>query len=333
MSYLNFHKLPSSDKIDIFESIQYSTGLPGYAAEKDWWVVRVLDVIFKTEIAKHTVFKGGTSLSKAWGLIHRFSEDVDLALDRSFLGFDSKEPTKKEITRLRKASKEYIIESLVPQIKEGFEEAQLTDVDIKVESTQESDQDPVIIIINYPNVMEYTDYVLPRVLVEIGIRSPLEPFTPRALRSVVAEEYLDKPFADTSITIPTVNPERTLLDKLFLLHEEFQRPKDKMRVDRLSRHLYDIHQLAKSDYLETAIGDRALYDAIVKHRSTFTKLGGVDYQSHFPPNLNPIPPDAVISDWKKDYATMDEQMIYGESVKFEALIETLGQITNKINGQ
>lgn len=333
MGYLDFYQLGAADKKAIYSTIEYWTGLPDYAIEKDWWVVRVLDVIFQTEIAAHTVFKGGTSLSKSWGLIDRFSEDVDLALDRSFLGFDNPEPTKKEITKLRKDSKAYLIQALVPQITKGFEAAQLHGIEITVQPTQESDQDPVIITINYPNVSEYTPYILPRVLVEIGIRSPIEPFTPRAIQSVVAERYPETPYADAPIMIPTVNPERTLLEKLFLLHEEFHRPQEKMRVDRLSRHLYDIHQLAQSEYSDKAISDRALYESIVHHRSVFAKLGGVDYQSHFPPNLNPIPLATVINDWKKDYATMAEQMIYGEPVKFELLIASLQQLTEKINGQ
>lgn len=87
MAKNNFHSLKLSEKKQIFEAVSSSTGMPPSAVEKDWWVTQTLSLIFKMEIGKHLVFKGGTSLSKAWKLIERFSEDVDLALDRSFFGF------------------------------------------------------------------------------------------------------------------------------------------------------------------------------------------------------------------------------------------------------
>lgn len=331
MGYLDFYRLSNQEKKEIFDQVEYGTGLPSHAVEKDWWVVRVLDMIFQTEIKEHTVFKGGTSLSKAWGLIDRFSEDIDLALDRTFLGFTEDIIKRKQVTMLRKASKKYIVGSLVLQLNESFESVGINDIVIKVLETEESDQDPLIIELNYPNVTETTDYVLPRVLVEIGCRSLREPFTIRDFHSLITNEFADSPFADEIISIPSVNPERTFLEKLFLLHEEFQRPEEKIRVDRLSRHLYDIHQISLSNYADLAIQDSELYSSIVEHRAIFSKVGGVDYTSHYPPNLNPIPPDHLLDTWKKDYAVMQEQMIYGESLPFEELIESIKKISVKIN--
>jgi hypothetical protein len=333
MGYLDFYKLSPEEKMEIFSAVSNQIGLPLFAVEKDWWVVRVLDIIFQTEIAAHTVFKGGTSLSKAWGLIQRFSEDVDLALDRSFLGFDEANPSRTKITQLRKDSKVYILDKLIPQLTKGFEAAELNEVTIEVRETSESDQDPLIIEIYYPYVTEHTAYVSPRVLIEIGIRSLREPFSEREITSAVAEVFPDSEFIDTPISIPTVNPERTFLEKLFLLHEEFQRPPERMRVERLSRHLYDIHQISKSEFYENALADKDLYEGIVEHRSIFAKLGGVDYTSHFAPNLNPIPPDNIMEEWEKDYATMQEQMIYGETISFKELIAAIDIIKNTINGQ
>lgn len=149
--------------------------------------------------------------------------------------------------------------------------------------------------------------------------------------SLVGEEYQDSPFADSKISIPSVNPERTFLEKLFLLHEEFKRPEDKMRADRLSRHLYDIYKIGETEYIDTALNNKELYHSIVKHRSIFSKLQGVNYESHYPPNLNPIPPDHLMIDWEKDYKTMQEQMIHGESPDFGDLILSVKSITDKIN--
>ena len=111
----NFYKLDSKTKLSIFEQISARAGLPVYAVEKDWWVVQTLRLIFQMDIAPHIVFKGGTSLSKAWSIIDRFSEDIDLALDRSFLGFE-KNLSKTQVGKLRKVSFSYISEEFHPAL-------------------------------------------------------------------------------------------------------------------------------------------------------------------------------------------------------------------------
>src|SRR5665647_3330857 len=100
-------KLTEQNKQNIFLEISRKMKLPPAAIEKDWWVTRTLELVFQTEVAPHTVFKGGTSLSKAWNLIDRFSEDIDLALDRKFLGFE-KEMTSSQVKKLRRESLKYL---------------------------------------------------------------------------------------------------------------------------------------------------------------------------------------------------------------------------------
>src|SRR5690606_31524918 len=112
--------------------------------------------------------------------------------------------------------------------------------------------------------------------------------------------------AEPFFEVPTVNPERTFLEKLFLLHEEFHRPPEKMRVDRLSRHLYDIYQLTKAQVAEKAIKDKALYETIVAHRYKFSRVGDVDYNLHNPKTIDPIPVADKIDEWKADYSRMME---------------------------
>lgn len=107
MTKISFHSLPETEKIIILQEISNKQGLAAFAVEKDWWIVQTLSVIFDMKVGEHLVFKGGTSLSKAWNLIERFSEDVDLAIDRQFLGFEG-ELNKKQITALRKAANHYI---------------------------------------------------------------------------------------------------------------------------------------------------------------------------------------------------------------------------------
>ncbi|NJO87597.1 MAG: nucleotidyl transferase AbiEii/AbiGii toxin family protein [Chloroflexia bacterium] len=158
-----------------------------------------------------------------------------------------------------------------------------------------------------------------------------ETFTNRKISSLVGEHYSDKPFADKPIQVPSVNPDRTFLEKLFLLHEEFQKPETEIRVDRLSRHLYDIEKLMRTEFANNALINQSLYNEIINHRRIYTKISGIDYTLHQPKTLNPLPPDLVIDSWKKDYQRMQEEMIYGDSLSFDMLIERIKKLKEKIN--
>ena len=325
-----FFNIPDTEKLLIFQEISNKTGMPSYAVEKDWWVVQTLALVFELEIGKHLVFKGGTSLSKAWNLIHRFSEDIDLAVDRGFFGF-KKELSKKERTNLRKTSSTYIQDVLKPQLEKKFKNNGFTQIDIKLTKATSSDQDLRIIEIYYPNITETTSYIKPRILLEIGSRSLREPFTIRSFSSLVDMNFSDASFYSKPIQIPTVNPERTFLEKLFLLHEEFHRPKERIRTDRLSRHLYDIYQLIESEFAEKAITNQELYTTLVKHRYAFTKVGFIDYNLLQPQTLNPLPPKELDNSWKKDYQTMQEQMIYGNSPSYQVMINKIKDFITRLN--
>lgn len=330
MNKVKFYDIPKEDRLAIFKNVENKTGVPDFAVEKDWWVVQTLKMIFEMDIAEHLVFKGGTSLSKAWKLIDRFSEDIDLAVDRRFFGY-SGELSKKQLTKLRKETSSFISGKFYPELQEQFQKNGFKDVDFNIIQAESSDQDPRIIEIYYPYLTKSPGYIQPRVQVEIGCRSLREPFSLTPINSFVDEEYPDAEFVETSIAVPSVTPERTFLEKLFLLHEEFQRPKEKVRVDRLSRHLYDIFQLSKTKFAANAINDQELYETIVNHRYIFTKLGGVDYNLHRPQDIRPIPSPAYEEDWKADYKTMQEQMIYGDSPSYEDLVKGIRGFLEKMN--
>ena len=196
----------------------------------------------------------------------------------------------------------------------------------------DSDQDPRIIEIHYPNIIaQPSEYVLPRVQIEIGCRSLREPFTVQTFGALVDEVYEGKDFAAPLFAVPTVNPERTFLEKMFLLHEEFHRHAEKRRVDRLSRHMYDVYQLTKAGVADIAFNDKALYETIVEHRQKFARVGAVNYNNHNPKTLNPIPPHKIIDAWKNDYAKMLEDMIYeDQKPTFGDLIENLKTLRLKL---
>jgi predicted nucleotidyltransferase component of viral defense system len=302
-----------------------------FAVEKDWWVSRILEIIFQMPIAAHLVFKGGTSLSKAWKLINRFSEDIDLAIDAAFFGFKG-ELGKNQRDKLRKAAGAYTTGTFFEDLKQRFEAKGFTELDFIVIEAKDSDQDPRVLEIYYPNVIKLdTEYLLPRVQIEISCRSLREPFSVQRFGALVDEYYAGEEFADPLFEVPTVKAERTFLEKLFLLHEEFHRPKDKMRVDRLSRHLYDVFHISQAGISSKAFFNKELYETIVAHRYKFSGVGEVDYNLHHPHTLNPIPPKEVINDWEADYAKMKEDMIYEENKpSFEDLINNLMELRKQL---
>lgn len=332
MAKINFHTIGKAEKEAIFNAIAGAKGMTPFAVEKDWWVSRTLGIIFQMDIAKNLVFKGGTSLSKAWKLISRFSEDIDLAIDKSFFQDYDGEMSKSKITKLRKESGVYVTVIFFEELQAAFQKKGFADLVFKVVESKDSDQDPRIIEIYYPNVIKpSTEYILPKVQIEIGCRSLREPFLIQTFGSLVDEVYEGRDFVEPLFEVPTVTPERTFLEKLFLLHEEFHRPVEKMRVDRLSRHLYDVYHLTKAGIAEKALKDKALYETIVAHRYKFLRVGEVDYNSHNPKTLNPIPISSKIDEWKVDYAKMMEDMIYEEDKpSFENLINNLNDLRTQL---
>jgi hypothetical protein len=331
MPKIDFYKISNTEKVAIFNEIAAQKGMKPFAVEKDWWVSRTLEIIFQMPIAKNMVFKGGTSLSKSWKLIDRFSEDIDLAIDKEFFGFTG-ELGKNQRDKLRKKAGMYTTGTFFEELKQafaakGYKELKFTDVD-----AQERDQDPRVLEIYYKNVINQdTAYLLPRVQIELSCRSLREPYSIKSFGALVDEYYADKEFAEPTFEVPTVNAERTFLEKLFLLHEEFHRPAKKMRVDRLSRHLYDIYQLTQKGIDATAIKDKVLYETIVAHRYLFSKISEVDYNLHHPNHLDPIPPINVIANWETDYAKMKEDMIYElNKPSFNDLMNNLKDLRQKL---
>lgn len=331
MSSLLFYKASAEEKRLIFQEVAKQKKIQDFAVEKDWWVTQTLDIIFSDmDIAEHLLFKGGTSLSKAWHLIQRFSEDIDLALNREYLGFDGGLISKSQVKKLREKSFEFVTTTFYEALKKAFKDRGYTGITFDFENLGDGDQDPVSILIYYPAVTKHSEYVLPRVKVELGSRSLKDPFTNCEIISFVGKQFPERPFADSAITIPCVNPERTYLEKLFLLHEEFKKPKDKIRVERLSRHLYDITKIYKSGYKAKAY-NQELIVSIIEHRERFNGIRGINYSALYPPNLNPLPPETFIKNWGDDYKSMQTNMIPEDSPNYKDLLETVKQAAKEYN--
>jgi len=319
----NFYQFTALRKKEIFDLAGNQTGLPESAIEKDWWVTLTLKAIFALPFSQYLVFKGGTSLSKGWNLIERFSEDIDLALDRSFLGPFKGDISKTQVVKLRKASFNFISKSFLYALHGKITEMGITEFKLFAHKSKSNVIDPLVIELQYPSVTEPLQYIQPRVLIEIGARSLIEPFKEKPVQSIVGQLFNEQSFADASQLFPIVLPKRTFLEKAFLLHEEFLKAKEPATVNRMTRHLYDLIMLMDTKHGVEALQDEKLYKAIIEHRKKFNAIRGIDYTNHSPNRIDFIPPDNLLEEWKKDYNEMKESMIYGDAPEFDALLKKL----------
>lgn len=322
--------LPLDEKHTILANIAEDKAIRENAIEKDFWVSMVLKALFSLPYSDKLVFKGGTSLSKGWNLIERFSEDCDLAIDRCFLGFDG-ELTKKRRTQLRKVSKVFIETALSKNLEDKLNSLGVKDhFRITIPPTTESDKDPVEFFVEYDSCLADKDLYIPeRVKIEVSCRSLLEPFEQVPMRSMIEEAYPDESFSSPKFDVPTVLPGRTFLEKVFLLHEEFNRPGGCTRLERLTRHIYDIEKMMDTDFVAQAMNNADMYVEIVKHRQKFTAWSGLDYRLHKPATLSFVPPESLKTVLKEDYSKMQESFIYGESLSYEELIIRLSTLQQR----
>lgn len=311
-------------------------GINQVAIEKDWWVTVTLKALFQTECRESLLFKGGTSLSKGFNIIERFSEDIDLAISHSFFGIEK--TSKNQRDKLRKTARKYIHETLSVQLDTQLKEMGVTGYRIEnVTHAQnkdgeweaiDSDKDPTVILLHYPSIVEETiSYIPPRVKIEISCLSMDEPTEMREIHSLI-EESFEGEDANANSRVKTVVPTRTFLEKIFLLAEEFQ--KVNPRSVRMSRHLYDLDKLMDTRYGQEALADRTLYDAIVEHRKTYYALKYVNYGLHNPETINFIVPEQQREAWMSDYADMRQFFIYGKSLEFDALMLRMDELQVRV---
>ena len=168
---------------------------------------------------------------------------------------------------------------------------------------------------------------------QIGVKTNLPPIEPNqevVLKSMIDEHYSNTDFAEEEFIVNATNPQKTFLEKLILLHEEFQKPQEKIRHLRMSRHFYDIGQILDSEYGQAAIKNTALFESIIPHRRVLTPMKTTDYDTLTLQSLNIIPPDEFLDNYKSDYKEMQSSMIHGESLDFDTLLD---KITEKLKGK
>ncbi len=189
--------LEGNQKIQLLEQMSTLTGYLALVIEKDWWVCLVLKAVFQSEYADSIIFKGGTSLSKAYQLVERFSEDIDLIIDRHLLGFDELN-SKSQIKKLRKVSGGFIInefrEELIQQLSNLGIDSSL--YEIKYNDQIDDTSDPNTLELHYQSALDTNnDYIQKRVLLEVGARSLTEPSEKKAIISFIDKEFSHLPFA------------------------------------------------------------------------------------------------------------------------------------------
>ena len=309
----------------MLQQVAESIHLPDYAIEKDWWVTMVLKALFETDCAPYLEFKGGTSLSKGWSLIERFSEDIDLTIDHAF--FTDNIANNNRLKILRKKCHKYVINDLAIQLENilaqmglhGFAVASRTvDEEGNIIST---DADPTVLYVDYESVSDGSSPYMPaRVKIEISCLSMKEPFEMRAINSMIQGKFSEED-GDATCVIPVVMPERTILEKAFLLCEEFQ--KQNPRSLRMSRHLYDLEKLMDTSFGEKALSDRALYEKVVEHRRKFYHVSYANYDKDYPPYITIVPPDSCLAAWRQDYQDLQQHFIHGRSLSFDDLLKRM----------
>jgi hypothetical protein len=309
----------------VIEQAAIRCAVPSQAIEKDWWITLALKAMFQTAFAPYLLFKGGTSLSKCWKLITRFSEDIDLSIDRSVLGYQG-DLSRSKIKELKRDAAQFtssvLKDALIEQLQSlGVPDGMVTVTAEEIKSTQ-PDKDPQALFLHYPTLFRPLHYLPNVVKIEVSALSLREPFADCEVRSMLQEYFPSDEYEEQPFAIPAIEPQRTFLEKAFLLHEELARP-DKLRAERKSRHFYDLVMLMDGKHGQAALENMTLYDNIVKHRSLFNKLNGVDYSTHSPDKINFIPELDLLDRFENDYAVMRDQMIYGESLPFPKLIEKL----------
>jgi len=323
----NFARLPASQRLAYFEQAAELLGIPAVAVEKDFWVVWVLDRLFSSDlIGSKILFKGGTSLAKVFGLIDRFSEDIDLILDWNEVVTEDpmakrskskQDRFNKEVSVLSRA---YIEQTFLPEV------LRLTGDFCSAEIEQDA---PDVINIRYPSGFE-SGYLRPEIRLEIG---PLAQWIPNACYTVrpYAAEVLSKLFDQPECQIHTIKAERTFWEKATILHHEANRPDDSPVPLRYSRHYYDLFKMAEqTDLKNAALADLDLLKSVVEFKQRFYPRGWAEYDKAKPGTLKLIPPDRILTAMRKDYAARQE-MIFGRRPSFDEIIAGLQRLEKEIN--
>ena len=323
--------IPARDREALFRNTAAKMGMREAIIEKDFWVCYMLDYLFHRCAWKDNLaFKGGTSLSKAYGLIERFSEDIDLILDWRVLGYGVNEPwearsnTKQDIFNKEANAKAeaFLRDIFLPAVAADLSAELGADVKCLIDP---GDAQTVKIV--YPN--SFTDVsILQEIRLEIGALAAWTPAKTANITPYAAEQY-GRVFEQPSTTVLTVLPERTFWEKVTILHREAFREESRPLPARYSRHYYDLYCMAKSPVKDRALHDTALLARVVAFKDKFYRCPWARYDLAKPGTMRLMPPAYHIPKLKEDYEHM-RNMIFGEKPDFDKILNDIAQLEKEI---
>lgn len=328
----------------LFNATAQRIGTTPQNVEKDFWVCWTLDALFNgLPPGPRMLFKGGTSLSKGFGLIQRFSEDIDVTVFRDDLGEAhwveelqglSGKKRVKALDAIREACEVFINGPLLADLTAVAGETAMRTHIPAGRLVIKQDKDPQTLLVQYPTATPSDGYIDKLVRIESGAKSALDP---NSQRSVIP--YLDPDVPGLDLLVPNVtivDAERTFWDKVVILHglRRWFDAKETLRNDghRISRHYYDIHRLLESDVGQRAIMDMNLGADCVTHAQMFFNRPTFDLASAHPPTFSLCPEGQMYDDLARDYTAM-QGMIFGDAPRFEAVIESVATLEKRINAQ
>ena len=322
------------------EQAAAAKGLAFVAVEKDFWVCWTLEQLFQLpELGGHLTFKGGTSLSKVYGLIERFSEDIDLVVDKGYLGFSgerdpeaapSNEKRKELIKALKSACSDMVGGPIQTALNEAFAAALPAGRDWSL-SLDPEDKDQQTILFNYPRLPSVgVGYLRQWVKIELGARSDIDPAQVGTVRSEVALLF-PQLFDQAAVSLRALDAERTFLEKVTLLHEESFRPPDRPRAQKLARHYYVVARMIQKGVGARALAAKELFRRVVEHRRAYFKQTWVEYDTMAPGTLRLVPDAARMTAWEKDYEAMQQEMFYGTPPTWQDVITVVARWEKDFN--
>lgn len=293
-------RLSQAERSELFTETAARKGMTPAIAEKDFWVTWTLDKLFAhSELSRILMFKGGTSLSKVFGLIERFSEDIDLILDWNLVAGEDPEAdrSKAKQAKLNKEINErgqtYIAGELLETVSGVLSPVCTCELD---------GEDPNTLNVRYPAALSDT-YLRPKVRLEIGPLASWLPFDDYTIRSYAAEVFPDL-FERTDCSVKAIKAERTFWEKATILHHEAHRPEGNAQPPRNSRHYYDLAKMADSPVKDTALADIGLLASVVEFKERFYPRGWARYDLSRPGTLRLVPNGQVLAAVTADYRAM-----------------------------
>ena len=331
-----FHRLPADRLLTIYNEAPARRGLPAQSIEKDFWVCWTLrELVRLPGRGEYFTFKGGTSLAKAWKLIERFSEDVDLVIDREHLGFGGATLSGKQQRRLKEECSRRIHAELASALRARIRDLLPAGSAWTLEAaTEAEDRDRQTLLFTYPTVFPSPSGYLRRVVkLEMGARSQTVPFAVAPIQTYVAEA-IPQIIADGVFQVRTVAARRTFWEKALLLHEETYRPQhpdQSVRKSGLARHYYDLWRLIKLGVADQAVADQLLFAQVVAHRRVFFHYNWIDYATMRPGSLRLLPSDDQLAAWRQDYDAMRAEMFFGDAPAFDVVLAAVDEFARQFN--